>query len=244
MEVIEYQSMHAQEEHFWWYRALHNIIVDRVQQLSLPAHARLLDAGCGTGGLLRKLHQAFPDYQLTGLEYHAEGLRYLCALPDINIINGNVNSMPFANNHFDAVTLTDVLYHENIRPHDCLSECFRILKPQGHLLINVSAYNWMRSTHDKQVHTRERYTAKRCKEQLLEAGFQLCHVGYWNSLLFPLMALHRITSGKIKQTSDVESLSHWQDNLFYRVIHTEQYLQRHHVHLPFGGSVWAWASKA
>jgi len=244
MEVIEYQSMHAQEEHFWWYRALHNIILDRIGRMNLPGNANMLDAGCGTGGLLRKLHQAFPAYQLTGLEYHAEAVHYLRALPDVAVINGDVNAMPFADNCFDAITLTDVLYHENIRPYDCLSECFRILKPQGHLLINVSAYNWMQSAHDKQVHTRERYTSKLCRQQLLQAGFQLRHVGYWNSVLFPLMALHRLTTGKFKEGSDVENLASWQDHLLYRLIHCEQWLQKHHIHLPFGGSVWAWAVKA
>lgn len=243
MELVEYQAMHAQEQHFWWYRALHEIIINRLQNLALPQDAQLLDAGCGTGGLLQKIHHVFPALNLTGLEYHSEAVRYLKKLTGITVINGTVNAMPFPDNHFDAITLTDVLYHTNIHPQQCLAECLRILKPGGSLLLNVSAYNWMHSTHDKQVHTRERYTAKRCKQQLLDAGFQVQHVGYWNSLLFPLMAFHRLTTGRLKQGSDVETLSAWQDNLLYRVIHCEQFLQAHHVHLPFGGSVWARASK-
>lgn len=243
MESIEYQAMQSQEQDFWWYRALHNIIIDRLQRMELPDDAQLLDAGCGTGGLLRRLHQAFPAFDFTGLEYHAEGIRQLKTLTNTTIVNGDINTLPFVDNCFNVITLIDVLYHKNIRPRDCLTECRRILKPGGHLLINVCAYNWMHSTHDKQVHTRERYTATRCKEQLIDAGFYLHRVGYWNSLLFPLMAIHRLTSGKLKESSDVESLASWQNKLFYHVIRHEQFLQRHHVHLPFGGSVWAWASK-
>jgi SAM-dependent methyltransferase len=243
MEAIEYETMHQLESSFWWYRALHNIILDRIDRMHLPATTRLLDAGCGTGGFLQKLHQAFPAYQLTGLEYHAEGMRHLRELSNMTIINGNVNHMPFPDNSFDALTLTDVLYHKNIDPDKCLSECFRVLVPQGHLLINVSAYNWMRSAHDKHVHTRERYTAGHCKQQLLRAGFKIQHVGYWNSLLFPLMVIHRMTTGQLKEASDIETLASWHDNLLYRIIHSEQFLQRNHIHLPFGGSVWAWATK-
>jgi len=243
MEAIEYETMHKLESSFWWYRALHNIILDRVNQMHLPDSAKLLDAGCGTGGLLRKLHDAFPAYNLTGMEYHAEGMRHLQQLSGSSIINGDVNAMPFSDNSFDALTLTDVLYHKNVQPDKCLAECFRVLKPHGHLLVNLPAYNWMRSAHDKHVHTRERYTASTCELQLVSAGFRIQHVGYWNSLLFPLMVIHRLTTGKLKDASDIETLASWQDNLFYRIIHCEQFLQRHHLHLPFGGSVWAWAIK-
>lgn len=243
MEHIEYQAMHEQEQHLWWYRALHLIMINRLQRLFLSHDASLLDAGCGTGGLLRKIRSGLPGLQLTGLEFHPEGMKYAKAVSGINLVNGSVNTMPFANNCFDVITLTDVLYHKNINPHACLSECLRILKPGGSLLINVSAYNWMTSAHDRQVHTRERYTANRLREQLTQTGFLVKHTGYWNSLLFPLMVIHRLTAGKLKNSSDVERVPAWQNNLFFRIIHIEQFLQQHHIHLPFGGSVWALATK-
>lgn len=243
MEAVEYESMHKLENSFWWYRALHDILLDRISRMNLPKHARVLDAGCGTGGLLQKLHDTFPAYELTGLEYHPEGLRHLHELAGMAIVNGDVNTLPFPDNYFDAITLTDVLYHKNVQPDRCLPECFRVLKSRGQLLVNVSAYSWMYSAHDKHVHTRERYTASSCKQQLLAAGFTIQHVGYWNSLLFPLMALHRLTTGQLKENSDIETLVGWQDNLLYRIIHCEKFLQRNHIHLPFGGSVWAWAIK-
>lgn len=243
MEPIEYEAMHAQEQHFWWYRALHEIITCRLQALELSPSFRLLDAGCGTGGLLKKIRASFPQAHLVGLEYHSAGIQHLQHLKPTQIINGDMNKLPFTSNHFDVVTLTDVLYHINIDPRHCLPECLRVLKPGGHLLVNVAAYPWMLSSHDKQVHTRERYTASKLRQQLQASGFQIRHAGYWNSLLFPLMVAHRLTAGKIKQQSDVEELPNWQNNFFYRIIHLEQSLQHHHIHIPFGGSAWAWAIK-
>lgn len=243
MEPVEYQAMHALEQQFWWYRALHSIILERLQQLHLPNNATLLDAGCGTGGLLQKLRSAFPTLNLIGLEYHPTGIALLKQLSNIPIVNGNINTLPFADGSIDIITLTDVLYHQNINPQMCLAECWRVLKPHGAILVNVSAYNWMQSAHDRQVHTRERYTATSLCNQLENAGFIVGHVGYWNSLLFPLMALHRLTAGRMKSGSDVETLPAWLDNLLFRIIRCEQFLQRHHLHLPFGGSVWARATK-
>lgn len=243
MEAIEYEAMHAQEQCFWWYRALHEIILARLQTLALPADFVLLDAGCGTGGLLQKIRSAFPQANLVGLEYHPAGIQHLKHLQHTSIVNGNINTLPFADNHFNVITLTDVLYHINIQPRLCLQECRRILKPGGHLLVNVAAYPWMLSSHDKQVHTRERYTVGTLQQQLRENGFQIRRAGYWNSLLFPLMAIHRLTVGKTKQHSDVEALPDWQNNFFYHIIRCEQFLQQHHIHIPFGGSAWAWAVK-
>lgn len=243
MEPIEYEAMHAQEQRFWWYRALHDIILSRLQTLGLSPSFRLLDAGCGTGGLLKKIRGSFPQADLFGLEYHPAGIQHLQHLKQTQIVNGNVNQLPFASNHFDVITLTDVLYHINIDPHRCLQECFRVLKPGGHLLVNVAAYPWMLSSHDKQVHTRERYTANKLRQQLGKSGFLIHRAGYWNSLLFPLMVVHRLTIGKTREHSDVEDLPDWQNNFFYHIIHFEQFLQRYHIHIPFGGSAWAWAIK-
>lgn len=243
MEANEYEAMYQQEQHFWWYRALHEIILSRLQGLALPAEFRLLDAGCGTGGLLRRVRSAFPEARLCGLEFHSAGIEHLKQLDKVRIINGNLNQLPLADASFDVITLTDVLYHLNIQPQQCLRECYRVLAPGGHLLVNVAAYQWMYASHDKQVHTRERYNARQLRQQLGEAGFTLRHCGYWNSLLFPLMVIHRLTAGQVQQHSDVEQVPGWQNKLFYRIIRSEQFLQQHHIHLPFGGSVWAWASK-
>lgn len=243
MEAIEYEAMHTQEQRFWWYRALHEITIARLQNLALPSHFRALDAGCGTGGLLKHIRRVFPRADLVGLEHHRAAIQHLKHLDSTLIVNGNINTLPFINHHFDVITLTDVLYHNKIEPRLCLKECLRVLKPGGHLLVNVAAYPWMLSNHDKQVHTRERYTAKKLRQQLQENGFRIHQTGYWNSLLFPLMAAHRLTSGKARQHSDVAQLPDWQNKLFYHIIRCEQFLQQHHIHIPFGGSAWAWAIK-
>ena len=48
MEPAEYALMDAAEDHMWWYRALHRRLLDALAGV----HGTVLDAGCGTGGLL------------------------------------------------------------------------------------------------------------------------------------------------------------------------------------------------
>jgi hypothetical protein len=63
---------------------------------------------------------------------------------------------------------------------------------------------------------------------------------YWNSLLFPLMALQRLTVGKHKASSDVHVSPAWQNRLFFQILDLERRLR---LQLPYGGSVWAWGTK-
>ncbi|WP_332837646.1 methyltransferase domain-containing protein, partial [Neoroseomonas rubea] len=67
MEPAEYDLMDAAEERMWWYRALHARVLDALARRPGPAGA-LLDAGCGTGGLLRRL--AGLDRPLVGLDFN------------------------------------------------------------------------------------------------------------------------------------------------------------------------------
>ena len=65
MDAAEYALMDLVEEEMWWYRALHS----RLLAALAPVSGRVLDAGCGTGGFLRKLAAARPDLELVGLEW-------------------------------------------------------------------------------------------------------------------------------------------------------------------------------
>src|SRR3954449_5277748 len=65
MEPAEYALMDAAEEHMWWYRALHRRMLDAL----VGVHGAVLDAGCGTGGLLARIRAERPDLRPIGLEW-------------------------------------------------------------------------------------------------------------------------------------------------------------------------------
>lgn len=245
MERVEYQLMNALEDNFWWYRALHAIVAQRFSQLQLPAGANVLDAGCGTGGMLKYLSQHAPQYRYCGLEWNKEAAAMAeSKLADSKtgtaITRGSVNSMPFGDQQFAAILSQDVLYHRNVDEQAMLQEFHRCLQPGGQLLVNVAAFQWMASAHDEHVHGARRYTEKQLQKLLQQNGFEVIRSGYWNSLLFPLMMLQRLTVGKHKASSDVETVSAWQNRIFHAVLDCERRLN---LRLPFGGSVWIHARK-
>ncbi len=249
MERVEYHRMAVLEATMWWYRALHARLLGRIARLGLPAGARLLDAGCGTGGLLARLAVLRPDLDLQGLEYDAEAATLARAkLPagrDPHSLRvGSVNVMPYPDGEFDAIVSADVLCHAAVDEAAALAEFLRCLKPGGTLLLNLPAYQWMASAHDVHVHNKRRYTLGQARARLAAAGFTVASGGYWNSLLFPLMLLHRLTAGKGEgEGSDVKPFPAWQDRLFHAVTVLEQRLADIGLRLPFGGSVWIEAKK-
>jgi SAM-dependent methyltransferase len=47
---LEYElQTHEVEDHHWWYQGRRRVLERTIQRLALPAGARILDAGCGSG---------------------------------------------------------------------------------------------------------------------------------------------------------------------------------------------------
>ncbi len=242
MERSEYDRMAAAEDTMWWYRALHERLIELLAGLRLPPGATVLDAGCGTGGLLRRIADCSPSLERVGLELDADAAGVARRKSRAEIVVGTVNELPFPSDSFHAVLSADVLCHANVDESAALAEFRRCLQPGGSLLLNLPAYDWLLSDHDARVQNVRRYTARRAREVVEHAGLRIKGVGYWNSLLLPLMIVHR-TLGRSRGSSDVRSFPAWQDSLFSAVAGGERRLGRLGLRLPFGGSVWLWALK-
>lgn len=238
MEPAEYRLMDQAEAGMWWYRALHARIADALRATS----GRVLDAGCGTGGLLARL-SANPALDLHGLEYEADAARRAAQKSGARIVCGSINALPFADASFAAVVSADVLCHAAVDPQAALAELRRILAPSGLLILNMPSYQWLMSAHDRQVHNARRTTATALARDLRQAGFAQPRARYWNTLLLPLMILQRkvLNRGNHGETvSDVAAFPPLVDATFHALTELERHLP---VPLPAGGSVLATARK-
>ena len=59
------------------------------------------------------------------------------------------------------------------------------------LVVNVPAFDSLRSAHDRAMHTARRYSRPRLRNLLLDADLQPVRVVYWNGLLLGPAALIR-----------------------------------------------------
>ena len=170
MEPGEYALMDAVEDHMWWYRALHRRLLDALAGV----HGTVLDAGCGTGGLLARLRAARPDLQLVGVEWADQACRRAAAKSGASLVRGTVNALPFRDACFDAAVSADVLCHRAVEPTSALAELGRVLRPGGRLVVNMPAYMWLASAHDRQVHNARRHTAGQLRPCCWRPAFVGC----------------------------------------------------------------------
>jgi SAM-dependent methyltransferase len=236
MEPAEYALMDAAEERMWWYRALHRRLLDALTGV----RGVTLDAGCGTGGLLARLRTERPDLWSVGLEWSGRAAARASAKSGAVVVRGSVNSLPFGDACFDAVVSADVLCHRAVDPAPALAELRRVLRPGGRLVVNMPAYGWLLSAHDRQVHNVRRCTARQLSAMLRDAGFVPVRASYWNSFLLPLMVAQRKLRSARWGSSDVAAFPPWLDATFHAMT---EYERRLPFRLPAGGSVLATAER-
>ena len=203
----------------------------------------MLDAGCGTGGLLTKLAQRSPKAFLYGLDVESVACRFARDKSGAAVVQGSADSLPFPDGALSAIFSVDVLCHRAVDQQAAMAEAHRCLGPGGLFLINLPAFEWMRSDHDERVHTARRYTKSDVHALLRQAGFGEVRAFYWNSLLFPIMVLRRKLFRPRHGESDVRDYPPLVDGLFRLVTGIERAALGLGLRLPFGGSVLAVAVK-
>ncbi len=246
MEREEYERLAALDRRLWWFHGLHAEIVGALgRHGDWSRQERVLDAGCGTGGLLVSLRDRMPAMELFGLELDAIAASVAQSASGRPIAGGSVNQLPFGDGSFSAIVSADVLCHRGVEEKAALDEFRRCLRTGGLLVLNLPAYQWMLSDHDVAVHNVRRYTATGVRSLLSAAGFSQIITSYWNTVLFPVMALKRKLARRREgnPSSDVVLMPAPVERLFAAIVRFEAALLGAGVRLPFGGSVLATAMR-
>lgn len=237
--------MRSVEDHYWWYRALRRHVLEVIRPPS-PAFS-LLDAGCGTGGMLRTIRDRFAQAKLAGVEISAHALQLAAARDvDAELRQGSVEELPFATGTFDCVLSLDVITHRGVNDAAALREANRTLRAGGSLIINVAAFDFLKGEHDAAVDVDRRYTRRRLTTLLTGTGFAIEKISHWNMLFFPAVALQRGLSrfrgANAAARSDFRPMPRLLNEVLRRMAQVEL-RAGDHVCLPFGTSLFAVARK-
>lgn len=244
MEHEEYGMMYRAEDHHWWYSGMRAITMAVLDRYVGRGHAMsILDAGCGTGSCMQYLEEYG---QVAGVDLAPEALGFCRQRGLERLGRASIVELPFADATFDLITSFDVMSSCELElVSTALCEFSRVLRPGGHLLLRLPAYQWLYGRHDELVHTRHRYTRGDISRRLRQQGFVLERTSYANCLLFPLAAMKRLKDRLLppKQAcSDVSISGGWTNPLFGWLLRAEAPLVSR-VGLPFGLTVVALARK-
>lgn len=175
MEKAEYDTIFRNEDNHFFYTSTH-YLVTRLAKKYFPKQAKVLDIGCGTGRLAQLLNKR--GFKVIGLDSETKAIKYSKSR-HVSAKLGTIQKMPFKSNSFAAATCIDVLVHKSIKDdRDALKRIHRILKPNGYLIIRVSANPWLKQAHDKFVHSVRRYTREQLEKKLTQAGFETIKITY------------------------------------------------------------------
>ena len=261
LNADEYLKLAEVEDRMWYFRSLHAHVRrelravlgnvggaapsprDAADAAGAPHPQRnILDAGCGTGGLILRMRAAEPAaagkpaWRWSGIDFMplaCELARKRCG-PEVEIREASITALPFADASFDAVVSADVIC-QVVDAEVAVKEFFRVLRPGGVVVINVPAYMWMWSYHDDSCQTKHRYTRPEIAALLAGAGFRDARLTHWNALPFPLVWAKRKLFRAAGDTSDVKEYPAAIEAMFRGVMAVE------HAWLRAGGT-WAWGT--
>lgn len=203
MRPDEYRKLAETEDRMWYFRALHRRRVHWLARLLPGGPVRVLDAGCGTGGFIRTLRRAQPAWTVTGVDLSPLACSLARERTGVEIVEGSITNLPFADGSFDAITTGDVLYHVEDTAA-ALREFGRCVKPGGVVTVNEPAYKWLWSYHDEAVESKHRFTRPELVARFRVAGLEVKFASYANLLPLPLVVARRKLFPPSRPTSDVQ----------------------------------------
>lgn len=131
------------------FKMIRNKIVEHVTKPSIGEPVAegmsLLDLGCGTGHLLRAFYDEgvsgkMPRLRLYGIDIGAESIRFCkenlaaAGITDVNLREGDGADMPYSDESLNIV-VTSLSLHHWTEPLRVLNEIYRVLTPDGLLVL-------------------------------------------------------------------------------------------------------------
>jgi SAM-dependent methyltransferase len=230
------------EDTHWWFRARNQIVI-WVLRSWIRQFFSFLEVGCGTGYVISGIAKAFPNSQLEATEYFEEGLIFArrrvarCVFRQLD-----ATTMTEAGT-YDCIGSFDVIEHIE-KDELVLSNLYRALRPNGHLLLTVPQHPWLWSTADESAHHVRRYTAMELRDKAQKAGFCITYCTSFVSLLLPLMLIQRLSKRNPNYNPDDEfKVSPFLNTALYLVMQVELTLLKLGLRFPAGGSLLLLARK-
>lgn len=236
MQADEYRKLAEIEDRMWYFRALHRRRAHWLGRLLPAGPARVLDAGCGTGGFIRMLRAARPEWTVTGADLSPLAVALARERTGATIVEASLTALPFPDGSHDAVTTGDVLYHI-ADTAAALRELARVLRPGGVVVVNEPAYRWLWSYHDEAVESRHRFTRPELAGHFVTAGLDVRFASYANMAVLPLVVARRKLFPPARPTSDVALLPAPVEGLLGGLAALEQAWTGRGWPLPAGSSV-------
>ncbi len=180
MEAREIEEMRRLEDRHWWFVGKRLLVTALLGDVLQGRGLRLLDVGCGTGGVLAGLGNGIRPF---GVDRSALALAHCRERGLTGVACAAAGALPFAPSSFDVVLLLDVLEHFADEQR-LLADVRALVRSGGHVLVSVPAFQFLWSDHDEVLHHVRRYRAGELRAVLEKARFTIERLTYTNTVAF------------------------------------------------------------
>jgi SAM-dependent methyltransferase len=169
----------AEETHFW-YRGMRSITI-RLLAGRFDRPVRVLDAGCGTGGMLRSLLDEHIAESVAGADIANAAIELARErVPEADLRVASLRELPFDSGVFELVVANDVLQHVHDEDvYASLTEMRRVLTSDGLLLLRTNGSRKLRREREDW----RAYDAGTIRAEFERAGFAVRRLTHANTLL-------------------------------------------------------------
>lgn len=239
----EYRLMATAEGFHWWYKHLHTKCFDVLFHNFSNQQIKILDAGCGTGGLMAFLKDR--GYQnIKGFDLSEIGVKF-CLNRDLDVWHQDIKTLKLGINEgcFDSIFSCDTLCYlseEEIRIY--FNNCYDLLNVGGLLIINLPALKSFSGIHDIAVGIKQRFVRENLISLFTCDKYEIIQCQYWPFLISPFIYIVRLyqriklylrPNSKIE--SDIKLPSKSINWLLYIICRFDQSFLRNVS--PFGSSI-------
>lgn len=195
MDAAVYRAHAELERDHWWFVGRRAVVGDVIEHHVGARIGRILDVGCGTGGMLPLLAR-FGG--VTGLEPEPFAVDHARGQPvEAEVVLGRVPEDVPPTGDYDLVTAFDVIEHlaDDVGALRAMAAAAR---PGGSVLVTVPAVPWLWSEHDVANGHFRRYRRSDLARVLKEAGLEVRHLSSFNAVLFAPIAAVRL-AGRLRR---------------------------------------------
>ncbi len=217
------------EKEHWWFKGKRDLI----KRIKVSSDAKILEVGCSSCINLKE----FPTKEKYGIDISKEAVERAKA-QGIKAVQGDVTKeLPFEENTFDLILALDIIEHID-NDKELIKNLTKLLKKDGKLVINTSAFQFLWSHHDVLCQHKKRYTKKEIKG-LTNGLLKTQILTYWDFTIFPgAFLIIKLNNFLKKEETTAKEENPIVNKILFNILKVENFLVENRISLPWGVSVY------